>query len=122
MDWQRQSRSTRSTRHWRVAKHPCSTSIHVIKSKELDVLTIISRAAIPHHAVEVLEYAAKHGYVDLIQQAGPEALSAHPLRLLVCAQKEGLDELMDRAAEATLASSLQNASRSLSAEMFIIWV
>ena len=38
MDWQRQLRSTKSIRHWRSAKHPCSTSIHVIKSKEPDVL------------------------------------------------------------------------------------
>lgn len=80
------------------------------------------RAAIPHHAVEVFEYAMKHGYVDLIQEVGPVVLSACPLRVLVCAQKEGLGELMDRAAEEALASPLQDVFRILSAEMFVIWV
>jgi len=79
------------------------------------------RAAIPHHPAEVLEYAVKHGYVDLIQEAGSAALSACPLRVLVSAQKHGLSELMDRAAEEAVASSLHDAFQTLSVEVFVIW-
>jgi len=79
------------------------------------------QAAIPHHPAEVLEYAVKHGYVDLIQEAGSAALSACPLRVLVSAQKHGLSELMDRAAEEAVASSLHDAFQTLSVEVFVIW-
>jgi hypothetical protein len=72
--------------------------------------------------VNVFEYAMKHGYKDLIQEAGPSALSSCPLRVLACAQKEGLGELMDRAAKEALATPLQDAFRFLSVEMFVIWV
>ena len=81
-----------------------------------------SRAAIPHHPVEVLEYATRHGYTDVVREAGSGALSSCPLRVLVCAQKDGLDELMDRAAEEALAYPLQDAVRILSVEMLLIWV
>jgi hypothetical protein len=69
-----------------------------------------------------LEYATKHGYADLVQEAGPGALSSCPLRVLVCAQQEGLDELVDHAAKEAISSPLQDAARILSAEMFVIWV
>lgn len=72
--------------------------------------------------MDVFEYAIKHGYKDLIQEAGPSALSTRPLQVLVVAQKEGLGELMDRAAEEVLATPLQDVSGTLSAEMFVIWV
>ena len=81
-----------------------------------------SRAAIPHHPVEVFEYAIKHGYPDLIEEAGQGALSARPFRALMWAQKGGLTELVDRAAGEALASSLQHAYQNLSPEMFGIWV
>lgn len=64
----------------------------------------------------------KHGYADLVQEAGPLAVSARPIQVLAFAQKEGLGDLMDRAAEEALASPLQDVARILSAETFIIWV
>ncbi|KIM36676.1 hypothetical protein M413DRAFT_58317, partial [Hebeloma cylindrosporum] len=41
----------------------------------LEICKASMQAAIPHHPVEVLEYATKHGYPDLVQEAGPLAVS-----------------------------------------------
>jgi len=64
----------------------------------------------------------KHGYPDLIEEAGKKALFAHPFRVLICAQKEGLSDLMDRAAKEVFDSSPQHAAQNLPPEMFVTWV
>jgi len=80
------------------------------------------RNAIPQHAVEVLEFAVKHGYKDLVQEAGTVAIPSSPLRVLDYASKEGLLDLADCAAEQALASPLRDAARILSPQTLKPWL
>ncbi|KIM36669.1 hypothetical protein M413DRAFT_77880, partial [Hebeloma cylindrosporum] len=64
------------------------------------------------HPVEVLEYAIKHGYKDLVPEAGLLAVPADPLRVLICAHREGLDDLMNRAAVEAIATPPDMLPRS----------
>jgi len=90
----------------------------------LQMCKLFMAAEIPQHGIEVLEYAAKHMYTDLLQEACTAAVVSHPLRVLECAMKEGLRDLMDLAAEELLATpfKLQDAARVFSHRSLVIWL
>lgn len=49
-------------------------------------------------------------------------MAADPLRVLICAHREGLDDLMNRAAVEAIATPLRHVAQILSGEMLLTWL
>ena len=97
----------------------------VVVTLWVTIIRCCRRSALEAHPLEVLEYAAKHGYPELVEAACPPCLSMiakDPLEILERSLRYGLTQLMEPAARASLSTPIETIFKRLSSHYFVPWV
>lgn len=98
----------------------------VVTTATLKILTIYCRSALESHTLEVLAYAAKHGYSELVEEAClrylPTTITTDPLATLECSLRYNVTQLVEPAAKASLGTPITTVFETLPSQYFVAWV